>query len=212
MASWLKKSSNEITLYHTSELPYYIADDHILICNNNLLTEDHLKIDNHIAFCVNRQMVKRQSANYWRLVSFPHKVDKTKIISVFNNSKITQNTDRESLLVVAIKASYANSVSEQNLYDIVEHYDKSFLLYKTAGAISTVPIADESFCCESWHGAILNILDNLCIASTRNENWVRNIPDITLEVYGIEDNEDLDSLHQTLVDFNLLDKIDLSIR
>jgi len=217
MASWLKKTSNRIELYHTSELPYPITDNEVWLCDNNMMTEHLDETDNYLGFSVKRNMVKRQSANYWRLKQFPYRISRKNIITLSNNEQNREDQETETIRVAAVKCSYVHRLSNQSMVNLANNYDKSFLLFKTASSDDRIRMAssilDEQIAYGScWHLAILNMLNKLCLSSSRSTNWIQNIPDLTIELYGIKNGKELGRVYRAIDDFNINDKVDLIVK
>ena len=213
MASWYKKSSSEFILYHSSELPYPILDNKILICSDNLFTEHASNVENEAAISVNKKLIKRQSAHYWESLSFPLLIEKEKRIFVRN--KCFKKFENESVKVGLFKSSFVKKRYYKS-YDFVEQYDNSYLISKTASSdpdvITFSEMVDDFFCCSSWCCAVLNIINNLCKSSERKNNWTKNIADITLEVYGIKNEKELDKLKNSIELLGATEKIEVLIR
>ena len=214
MSSWLKKSYNELLLYHTSEIPYFVTDGYVIICDTNAFTEDKNEMDNHIGFYLKKSLAKRLSANYWKTTTFPLKISKNKIVYLVNNGNKPES-DSSKIKIAMLKSSYTKKLGSEDIYNIIDNYDKSFLFSKQLISDDSVRVAsnivNDHIIYGSWHSLILNILDKVCLSQNRESNWIRDIPDVSLDVYGIKNASDLDALKSAINDFDLSDKIDLRL-
>jgi len=218
MASWLKKTTNETTIHHTSDIPYFLTDEFALICDNNIFTEKLAETDSYMSFKINKNLIKRQSANYLYLTCFPFKVANEKIEFIHNDKKEISNSERPNRVSIAlINASYAERKRQNEISNLVENYDKSFIFSKNAMSDEKIHAMDflvneHILHGGSWHKAILSILDRLCLSSSRSVNWTKDIPDIMIELYGIRDFSKIEQIKKAFIDFDIEDKIDLIIK
>ena len=216
MSNWFKKSKSEIVLYHTSDIPYYINSEYVLLCNNNLLSEELTKIDNFIGFSVNYQKINRYSANYWCLKEFPYKIPTESIVK-FCNKGCKNNIQDNSVNIGIVKFSYLESLSHEKSCDLMDEYDKVFALSYDDDLIEDnertfLSQIDNHFHDMNWHTAILNILNDTCLHTTRGQEWTQDIPDLNLEIYGITKMQEWDEIFSVLDDFSVSDKISCVIK
>jgi hypothetical protein len=216
MSSWLKKSNSDLILYHTSDLPYVIKDDFVLICDNNMFSETEYKTRNYIGFAVKQKLAKRLTTFYWRLEEFPIKISTNKVLHVFNENKI-RHQNRDHKKIATFKDCYVKYLNAENIENILDSYDKTYLLSKNSTSNTQIleigdMFDDHFYYGNSWYTAIVNILDKICISSYRGKNWLDNIPSMTLDVYGIKDFTETDSIRKVLEELDITDKIDFVIK
>lgn len=216
MSSWLKKSNSELFLYHTSDLPYVITNEFVLICDNNMFSETEYKTGNHIGIMINNKKAKRITTYHWCLNNFPIKVATKKVISVHNENK--QKTKRQEHTVIAtFKDCYIKNLSTDHMETLLNNYDKTYLLSKNATSDAKILEAGELFdehfyYGKSWYTAIVNILDKVCLSHYRGKNWLENMPQITLDIYGIKQFSETDEIRKVLEDLKISEKVDFVVR
>jgi len=211
MASWLKKSKNEIIIHQTSDLPYPWDEQGTFLCDENIFQEHKIRIGHHISFKINRKFAKRLSASCWRLKKFPMRIRTADIECVVN-----QNTDpnHDISKIVILKSAFVKTAGKDTISDLVEGYDLSYILSKNTTSDSKIHAIDfwvdgHIQSGDSWHRTILHLLDKLCLGSSRNKNWTCNIPETTLKIHGIEQMSEWDEVKKAVDDFKVNDKIDL---
>lgn len=213
--SWLKKTKNEVVLYHSSPSPYIINDNGVWICDGNLFPEKETDIDNHMCFSINNNKVKRQSTYFWNCIEFPVKISASKIHNIHN--KPSNDIVEEKIRAAIYKEYYIRTVSNDELEDVGNTYDKSFLVTKTASLSEKCNKISDQITSHIvydglWQVALVNILDNVCLTDKRNKNWHKKIPDISLDIYGIREIAELDNIKDVIVQWGISEKFDISVK
>jgi len=214
--NWLHKIE-PVILEQSSDVPYVVLEDGVQLCYDNMYYESDDHSDHHIKFLAHKQDLKRRSASCWRFRQFPTIIPFKDVLSlddVVLDGKVIKiaaevSSDPKSILVIRSKA--LNNMEEeefQEVIDSIDEYDYSFLL--TASELDTYDrlLADtlDIIHHRGWHHSCVAIADRICPTKHRKYCWTKNLPELSMTIYGLEHPDDLETVSNCFDDIGITEK------
>lgn len=208
--SWLKRIQ-PVILHQSSDTPYVILEDGIVLCFNNTYSDFPEKEKYNLSFKVNRYDIKRTSSHYFEMKNFPSVIPFGNVISYDNTvldgkiikQAITKYDDSRNISL--IMSSFISKLNDQRFNDITEvisNSDYSFLLTgknldpqtRLLGDIVSSIIYHN----KDWGRTCVNIVDHVCDHKNRRYCWTKSSPDLNISCYGLKNADDMSSIQDTL--------------
>lgn len=208
--SWLKKHQPTI-LHQTSDVPYIVLDKSVYLCYDNFYTE---KQDTSSGFSINfkthPRLLQRKDTNYFEFIKFPVRINLSDVNSV-NNSKdtyITTTTDISN--IVLVKHKYIKKISNAEIDEftnIIEDFDARFVLVpKDSDYNERTRMFEDN--CEfidhyDWFKTLTTICHKICNSKTRENEWIKSIPEVSIDCYGVFTSKEISSIQSAVDDLEL---------
>lgn len=206
MSSWLKKAE-PVTLEQSSTVPYVILEDGVRLCFDNLFSEQSDSSDHHIKFTAGKNMLTRQSTNYWRFLEFPVIVPFSEIVRLDNcivNGKLIKQSSgsiRGSKTVSITLLDYLTESSSIDEYiDTVDEYDHNFVLVGEDLDSDAHLVQDvaELITHEDWFKTVVTIADRVARPGPRRFCWTRRLPELSVVCRGFKSSNDMEDFTNIL--------------
>ncbi len=207
--SWLKRIE-PVVLRQSSDIPYIVLDDGILLCFNNYYGEKVDEGDYFISLYASKNKLKRASTNYYSFKQFPTEIAFCDIIELDNNTIIEGRIIKSAAEVVGdpkgiavVKMSYVRRLKDdefQEFVDGIDNYHKTFLLIGENIDPQARLLSDITHMIphQNWIRTSTIIAHNTCDRLDRKYCWSKSIPEITIACYGFQDTDEMDSFVKAL--------------
>ncbi len=206
--SWLKRIE-PVILRQSSDIPYVVLDDGVLLCFTNYYGEHIDTGDYHISFYANRNKLKRASTNFFSFKTFPFKVTFQDIIEL-DDTVIEGRIIKSSSEVIGdpkeisvVKMSYIRHLEDeqfQDFVDSIEDYDRMFLLVGDTIDPQARLLSDMVHMIphQQWIRTGVTIANAICDKPDRKYCWSKSIPEVNISCYGFQDVEEMDEFRESL--------------
>lgn len=212
--AWFKKFQST-NLYQSSDIPYVILDNHVLLCFDNLYsTRKENNSEFSISFQADKKQITTQSATLYRLNTFPEKI-KLNNVDFVNNIKVSQlkknakkTIDSESIaLVNYVMLKRMSDRKFDNFTNQMSDYDHKFLLtndklgymcLKTDNILKYIYHSNNN-----WHKTCAEIAYNISIDEPKDINWTKNIPSLDIYCFGLQDRDIIKKIGSSFNDMGI---------
>lgn len=203
MSSWLARQ-HPLTLTQSSDLPFIIREDGILLCFDNCYSEAPVHDTYNIAFRAPKHELERQSTNYFRFVKFPKLVpfeDVIELDDTIRDGRLRRDryyTPDEPQKIAVIRGAFLARNYKSIDYD---NFDQIFVVVKEKVPDGAYEIRDVAEVVHhlSWPRTVVTMLHSLCNHSFRGYCWTKSVPELTVNCLGLK-REDLFNLTKSLTD------------
>ncbi len=224
---WLKQLE-PIVLEQSSEIPYVILEDGVHLCFDNFYAEPQKTLMEHFAsrkeggdyyirFTAHKNDIKQQSTNYFRLQEFPTVIPFDNILvlndTIFDGRiiKATVETDGSPAKIAIIKSDYLQEIDDSEFQEIVEsfdNFDHRFLLVGQEIQPQERLLEDSVDMIHhlTWARTCVDIVDRICPKPKRKYCWTRTTPELSITAFGINDNQEYDSIYKCLDNIGVPEK------
>ena len=203
---WLKKQQ-PIKLYQSSDLPYVVLEDGVLLCYDNCYGESKENYEHNLCFVESSSNLNRLNTYFYKLGSFPVVVPFFKILElddcIIEGRVIKTATDStgDPVTIALIKSDYIRSSENlDELNDMMDSYDFSIIL--TNEIIDPqVRLFEDTACLvvhDDWYKTSVFIANKISKASHRKYCWTKRVPEISIDCYGIKEADDVAIFNDTL--------------
>lgn len=204
--SWLTKVE-PLFLYQESDIPYVLLKNGVFLCFSNLYSTDKIASTEYsIGFSYNKFNVAKQSAGYVKIKTFPKLIPLSDVSFVngisdykaYKTSKIVV-TDLEEKKISIIRAGFINRLSRDDIYDLVDNFDKTFVL-SGENVLSCIRNLDDnvSTICHKnsdWGRTCVHIADHMSSSGDRQSPWTETVPPLDISCFGLRETEYLDKIN-----------------
>lgn len=215
--SWLKRIE-PVIITQTSEVPFVIKEDGVLLCFDNFyFTNEIDHVDHYIKFTASKVDMGQQSTNCLYFKTFPQLIPFDDIIvlndiiaqgRIIKNAAIIQEKPRNILLA---KSAYLHEFSDDEFQEFVEtidDYDEAFLLIgeeiEPQDRILEGDMHIVSHSC--WYKTCVTMLDKSMKSKSRKYCWTKAIPEISITIYGAEDGDECGEISSCLENIGITEK------
>ena len=217
--TWYKDADPQITMCHSSELPYAYDSDRLIICDENSFHEFQQPGANTSKVRISKDTIRRAGAGTWSSAKWPLIIPADDILSVSNSAGHKADTDDEHVSILVMKASYLRSLDQDEIDELVDTcqtYDQCFVTYSKPSSHDNLRIIGDVVGEDnwiqrgrSWHLPLLSLTDRFCLVASRDSGWSRILPEMTLDVREFENSSESDDISSALADLGMLDKVEV---
>lgn len=204
---WLKKQQ-PISLYQSSDIPYVILEDGVHLCYDNSYGTQESKEEFNIKFQTSVHNLKRINTHYYRFINFPVIIPFEHIIFLNNNiiteGKIVEDfskIDNNSQSAVMINSRMLKDLNDMSpINDIIDVFDTRFIVVEDSidNKIRLLEDVATIIPHSHWNRTMTTVAHNMCGGYNRKYCWTKDIPEVSLDCYGILNQEEFESIHQSL--------------
>lgn len=217
MSIWLKKIE-PITLHQSSEVPFIIKEDGILLCFSNLFSVNPENFHEfNISFQASPKQVKRQNTLYYKLNRFPNTVQLSEDVNVDKVIKcgefqlpLSQDQCTDWKTIAIISDQYVNHMRETELRKFaseLKEYNYSFVAHSKDIGPKVRFMTDYSI--PMWHSNWYKTLTTVAHTVTNNKyrgyNWTKQAGLLDIKCFGFNPVENVERAKKAIMSIGIQD-------
>jgi len=214
--SWLKRIE-PVIIAQSSDVPFVIKEDGVLLCFDNYYYTEMDKSDHFIKLTASKSDLGQQSTNCLYFKTFPRLIPFEDIIvldNVIAEGHIIKRASfqvEEPKKILLIKSAYLQDLKDEEFQELVEtidDFDESFLL--TEEELSPQDRILESMMHtvyhSCWYKTCASILDQSLTNKNRKYCWTKSAPELSLTIHGMKNSEEYSEISSCLEDIDVSEK------
>ena len=207
MGSWLKRQ-HPLTLYHSSDIPYVILEEGVLLCFDNCFSEKENKSEYYLKLSVNKNELNRISTHFYRFIQFPvlipfeHILNLNNIIENGQVNKTMPPADEDTKDInIIISDNFDLDLDLNRMSDV----DETFVLGKDdiTDSIRNVSDMAQIITHQDWHRTAVQVTDQMCTYNKRKYCWTKSSPELSIYCYGLSDTEEMNDVNRCFDDIGI---------
>lgn len=207
MGSWLKRQQ-PISLHHSSDIPYVILEDGVLLCFDNCFSEQKSRSEYQLSLFANKNELKRISTHFYRFSKFPTLIPFDRIIdlnNVIKDGKINKFIPISDDSMKDINIIISDNFDLDSELEDVPDVDETFILGKEdiTDSIRSVSDIAQIIMHQDWYRTAVQITDQMCANTKRKYCWTKSSPELEIHCYGLMDREEIDDINKCFDDIGV---------
>jgi len=213
--SWLKRVG-PVILEQSSELPYVVLENGVFLCANNLFYEKTDHSEYFIKLRVPKKDILRKSTNCCAFNKFPITIPFDSILQLDDtvaDGRIIKNSGRIEApkKILVAKADIIHEMDDQDFQsfvEIIDDYDKSFLLVYSEINLQDRLMTDmmKIVMHDNWYKTCVTIAHGACKNNLRKYCWTKTIPDISITLHGLANTEEAEEISNCFESLGITEK------